>query len=871
MQPDASAGGTVGAGGRVGAGDRTGVVLVLFLASGAAALAYQVLWVRELGLIVGSTAQAAALAIAIFFTGIATGGWFWGRRSARTLRPLGTFGALEVGVSVTALGHLVLLDLVAALPATLHPLSGASPAVDLAAKVAVATVVLLPPAFLMGGTLPMMAEHVLRAGGRLGQRATLLYAVNTGGAAAGAVAAGFLLPPLLGYRTTYLVAVLVDLAVGVSALLLARRLAARAPAVGAAGAADDVGGAGPFPVRVVWAVALVSGTATLGVEVLWTRLFSQVLQNSVQTYALVLATFLVALSAGALVASALARVRRVAPELLLVGVLLASGVAVVVSGPLFAAATEGVRMVGVGLGWDAYLAAVALTTLTVMLVPGTVIGTVLPFLLRLLERERRGPGELVGRLVAINTAGAIAGSLAAGFVLLPLLGAARALVLTAAAYPLLAAAVLLAREGAERRPAAGFASAGLAAVVALTAVSAEPGALDPGATLRADETLVALRDGPAATVTVVERDGALTLRVNRSYILGGTATTHAERDQVVIPMLIHPDPRRVFVLGMGTGITAGAALSFDVDEVVVCELIGDVVTLAEEHFAPWSAGLFTDPRATVVADDGRSCLARSDRRYDLMVSDLFVPWQAGTGTLYTRELYEVARSRLDDGGLFVQWLPLYQIGRAELDVVAATMDAVFDDVVVLRGDLFARESIVGLVGSVGGPVVLDPDVIATRAAAVSVGVPREADAYVSLVARLYAGSITASGIVAGVEVDTDARGLVELRAPRTHRAAESGTSSFVVGRERERYYRELREALPVDDDPALALLSDAQRDAVRAGHLLSEAAWERARRRPVFAQILEDEAAELLPAGTAGLRSPSRTLLPPARTLGPVG
>lgn len=861
-------------------------MLVLFLASGAAALAYQVLWVRELGLIVGSTAQAAALAIAIFFTGIATGGWFWGRRSARTARPLGTFGALEVAVSVTALGHLVLLDLVTALPATLHPLSGASPAVDLAAKVAVATVVLLPPAFLMGGTLPMMAEHVLRAGGRLGQRATLLYAVNTGGAAVGAVAAGFLLPPLLGYRTTYLVAVLVDLAVGVSALLLARRLAVRAPVVvGEAGAdAADASGAvgtvgavaaedasGLFPVRVVWAVALVSGTATLGVEVLWTRLFSQVLQNSVQTYALVLATFLVALSAGALVASALARVRRIGPERLLVGVLLFSGIAVVASGPLFAAATEGVRMVGSGLGWDAYLAAVALTTLTVMLVPGTVIGTVLPFLLRLLERERRGPGELVGRLVAINTAGAIAGALAAGFVLLPWLGVARALVLTAAVYPLLAAAVLLAREGSERRPGGSFASAALAMVVALAAVTAPPGALDPGATLRADETLVALRDGPAATVTVVERDGALTLRVNRSYILGGTATTDAERDQVVLPMLIHPDPRRVFVLGMGTGITAGAALSFDVDEVVVCELIGDVVTLAQQHFAPWSAGLFTDPRATVVADDGRSCLARSDRRYDLMVSDLFVPWQAGTGTLYTRELYEVARSRLDDGGLFVQWLPLYQIGRAELDVVAATMDAVFDDVVVLRGDLFARESIVGLVGSVGGPVVLDPEVIATRAAAASVGVPREADAYVSLVARLYAGSITASGIVAGVEVDTDARGLVELRAPRTHRAAESGTSSFVVGRERERYYRELREALPVDDDPALALLSDAQRDAVRAGHLLSEAAWERARRRPVFAQILEDEAAGLLPAGTAGLRSPSRTLLPPARTLGPVG
>jgi spermidine synthase len=830
-----------------------------------------VLWVRELGLIVGSTAQAAALAIAIFFTGIASGGWFWGRRSTRAPRPLATFGVLEIAVAATALGHIFLLDLVAALPATLHPLSGAPDLVDLAAKVTVATLVLLPPSFLMGGTLPMMAEHVLRPGGRLGQRATLLYGVNTGGATIGAIAAGFLLPPLVGYRTTYLLAVLVDLTVGVVALMLARRLIPRAQAVPrsvhTAGLAPFMARPARSSVRMVWVIALASGTATLIVEVLWTRLFSQVLQNSVQTYALVLATFLLALSCGALVASALARLERIGPELLLAGLLLASGAAVAVSGPLFAAATEGVRMVGAGLGWNAYLATVALTTLTVMLVPGTVIGTVLPFLLRLLEREERGPGELIGRLVAINTVGAIAGSLVAGFVLLPWLGAARALLLTSALYALLAAVVLLAREGSELRPAAGLASAALASIVALLAVTAAPGALDPAATLRSDETLIAIRDGPAATVTVVERRGALTLRVNRSYILGGTASIDAERDQIVLPMLLHPDPRRVFVLGMGTGITAGATLAFDIEEVVVCELIDDVIVLAREHFAPWAAGLFDDPRATVVADDGRSCLQRSDRRYDLMVSDLFVPWQAGTGSLYTRELYEAARARLDPGGLYVQWLPLYQIGREELDVVAATMDAVFDDVVVLRGDLFGRESIVGLVGSVGGPVVLDPDVIASRAAAVDVGVRRDADAYVSLVTRLYAGSISNSGIVDGVDVDTDARALVELRAPRTHRAVEADVTTFVVGAERERFYSDLRDALAVDHDPALALLDGPQRDAVRAGHLLSEAAWERARRRPASAGILEAEAAELLPSGTAGIRSPSRALLPPPQAL----
>jgi len=841
------------------AGERTGVTLALFLVSGAAALAYQVLWVRELGLIVGSTAQAAAIAIAIFFTGIAWGGWFWGARSSRTERPLAGFGALEVGVAVTALGHLFLLDLVAALPTTLHPLSGASPVVDLAAKVAVAVVILLPPAFLMGGTLPMMAEHVLRAGGRLGQRATLLYAVNTGGAAIGAIGAGFLLPPLLGYRDTYLLAVLLDLLVGVGALTLARTPRAPGPVVGLTG--QPIGPRSPR--RIVWAVALVSGTVTLGVEVLWTRLFSQVLQNSVQTYALVLATFLLALSAGSFLASALARVRRLDPEMLLVGLLLASGVAVVASGPLFVAATEGMRTIGSGLGWNAYLAAVVLTTLTVMLVPGTMIGTVLPFLLRLLERDGRGPGELVGRLIAINTMGAIAGSLLAGFVLLPVLGSARALILVAAAYPALAAALLLSRERTSRSSALGVTSATLAAVLVVTAVSLGPGRLDPAATLRADEELIAIRDGAAATVTVVERSGTLTLRINRTYILGGTASIDAERDQIVLPMLMHHDPRRVFILGMGTGITAGAALAFDVEEVVVCELIGDVIELARTHFAPWTAGLFDDPRATIVADDGRSCLQRSDRRYDLIVSDLFVPWQAGTGSLYTRELYETARARLEPGGLYVQWLPLYQMGRQELDVVAATMDAVFDDVVVLRGDLFPRRSIIGLVGSVGRPIVLDPRVIASRAGAIDVGAHREHDEYVSLVARFYAGSISQSGMADAAEIDTDARGLIELRAPRTHRRAQAGELPFVVGAERERYYRALREGLAVERDPALQRFDSAGVDAVRAGHLLSEAAWERSRGRIAFAAALEAEATALLPSGTADIRSLSRTLLSP--------
>lgn len=871
-------------------GAHRALMMVLLVASGAAALSYQVLWVRELGLIVGSTAQAAALAVAIFFAGIALGGWIWGRRAARASRPLRAFGWLEIGVALTALGHLVMLDIVARLPAVLHPLSGAPPIVDLVAKVAVATVILLPPAILMGGTLPMMTEHLLRFGGRLGQRTAVLYAVNTGGAAIGAVVAGFVLPPMVGYRTTYLVAVGVDLTVGIVAVVVAastlsrRVLEPRSVRVGAATLGATRGRGRRWDPATVWVVAAVSGTATLAVEVLWTRLFSQVLQNSVQTYALVLSTFLLALSLGALVASWLCRVQRLSPVTILAGLLLASSVAVAVSGPLFVWATEGVRTVGVGLDWLAYLVAVASTTMTVILVPGVIIGSVLPFLLRLLERDARSPGELVGRLVAVNTLGAIGGALGAGFVLLPAVGTARALLWCAAVYPLLAVFVVVrARRGADApttaaepvavgaiRPLVRVGLVGVAVVaaggLAVSAASGStPAMLDPAATLQANETLVDLRDGPAATVTVVDRGGGLTLRVNRTYILGGSATVDPERDQVVLPMLLHPDPQRVFTLGMGTGISAGAALGAPVDELVVCELIGDVVDLAREHFGPWSGGLFTDPRATVVVDDGRSCLQRSDRRYDVVVSDLFIPWQAGTGSLYTRDMYAAARARIDPGGLFVQWLPLYQIGRDEFEVVAATMDDVFDDVVMVRGDLYASRSIVGLIGSVDGPIVFDPDVIADRAAIFDVGPVRAPEAYVSMVARMYVGNITHSGLVADAEVDTDAKGLVELRAPRTHRSVAAGNASFLVGAERERLYADLARSLPLDRDPALQRFNDDQRGAVAAGRMLSRAAWERALGRRTVADQLVGEAEQRLPAGTREIRSPSRALMAPPR------
>jgi spermidine synthase len=869
------------AGPRRRAGPTTALLLALFFASGFAALVYQVLWVRQIGLLVGSTAQAAALTIAIFFAGIAAGGWWWGRRAA-TVSPLRTFGLLELGVAVTALGHFVLVDAYAALYPFLFAAVGDVPALDTLSKAVIATLILLPPSFLMGGTLPMMGQHLVRARDRLATTGSALYAVNTAGSATGALAAGFVLPLLLGISGAYLLAVGVDLAVGLACLGIAARAQRPASTTGVEAARSAIIEASPpthvatsaaprrvpLPHGIIWAVAVLSGFVTLAVEVIWTRLFSQVLQNSAYTYALVLTAFLIALSLGAGLAGLLARQRRVQPEVVLTGLLLLAGTATAASPWLFDRATGGLSYLGADLGWNGYVLAVAGLAIPVLLLPGVVLGTVLPYLLRLLQDGARAPGEALGRLVAGNTVGAIAGALGAGFVILPAIGAWRGLLLLAAVYPMLVTALAAARLLRTRRadPAARVRRLGTVATAGVVMVGLL--ALDvPGPTGSAHaparehrgERMVEAREGSQANVAVIGRGRDRLIRVDSTYTLGGSRGRHTEQNQSVIPLLTG-EASSVFYLGMGTGITAGAALDFPVERVVVCELIADVVELAEAHFARWTRGLFDDDRVTVHAEDGRSCLRRSPERFDLVISDLFTPWQAGTGNLYTVEHYRTARERLAPGGRMVQWVPLYQVSPRELAIIAATMDEAFEQVTMWRGDLFAERSIVALVGQADA-TPLDPSVIAARRGRCRG--PRTSPLPSSR--RSPCATTRATSPPRGSSLlrpgNTDTRPLIEYLAPRTHREVRAGTSTFVVGEERERLYAALREAVDVEDDPHLVRLDARQRGYVRAGDAASRAAWLAADGRDVESAAAEAEEAELVPTGALAERSPARALL----------
>ena len=807
------------------------LLAVLVFLSGAASLVYEVLWLKELGLLFGSTAYAASTTLAVFFLGLAVGGAVFGRLSPRLRSPLRTYAWLELGIAASAVAYFLLLAIYFRLYGPLYDALVDRPAAFNAARMALATLALLPPAALMGGTLPVLGQHLVRRPDELGRIGSFLYAVNTLGAAAGAFLAGFVLPLALGFDRAYLLAMAVNVAVAV----LAWRLAAsdeqpgtprrdlptdnglhrsRGKAPRGRPAASPAANAS-CPAWLLATVACLSGAFALGLEVLWTRMFAQVLQNSVYTFSIILVVFLAALATGSAIANRLCRVRA-APGQVLWLLLTLSGLGVAVIPFGFHDLTGGLGTLVTGDGWLVYVFSIFANTALLLFVPAALLGSAFPYLLRAAEGSRAEPGAIIGRLNALNTGGAVVGSLTAGFVLLGSIGLWNSMRLFAFGYLVLALAACWngwRTPGARLLPAAATIGA-----VALLGTLIDASRL-PVVNVNTDrgERLLETWEGPDGVVAVLERPGNRRIKVNNFYTLGGTASIEHEQNQALLPLMTHPRPRAVFLLGLGTGITAGAALRHPVERLLVCEIAADVIAAAAAWFDAPSGGLFNDPRATVRACDARNHLLGTTERFDAIIADLFVPWRAGVGNLYSREHFEASRERLAPGGLFVQWLPLYQLSRREFEVVARTMLTVFEQVTVWRGSFAAERPVLALIGA-AGPTTLDADVIDWNGQYLSGGRRLPASTSLAVTLPFYAGNLSAAdGLIPPGPINTDDRPLVEYLTPVTQRDERTGATAWFNSAALGAFLRRLHELVPPERDPHLRLLTAAQRDFVVAG------------------------------------------------------
>lgn len=633
---------------------RGAIAASLLFLSGTAALIYQVLWIKQLSLVVGVEVHAITAAIGSFFAGLGFGGLVLGRLADRVARPARLYAALELAVAVLAVATTLILARFAPGFAALEDRS-----LWLAWPVVIALVGL--PAFLMGGTVPALTRALAPSKERIGRVGGSLYAANTAGAIVGALLPAFVLIPSLGVQGTAIAAAVMNLLAGAVALTLDSR--DRDVAVQPASVSR------PFEPDAHLALILyaVAGGVALGYEVVWSQIVVQFISTRSFAFSVVLATYLAGLVLGAMISGRfVGRLRR---PWLAFGVLIAmAGLVALLEIALLGrwlaiVQTQAEFLV---LGWTGNALAgmsarFAVAGASVVLAPTILLGAAFPIALRLVANGK-DLGRDIGAVSAFNTVGGILGSVVTGFVLIPFLG----LVHTLAALALVASAIGLiaaSRELPAYRVGVVIA-AGLAFGTVLFSFVTPSDRLAELLAQSRRGALTFYEESRGGTVAVLEQSLGRN-RFKRLYIQGVSNSGDAMpsrrymRLQALLPLLIHADePRSALVIGLGTGITAGALLQYPtLERRVVAELLPAVVRAAAQFDG--SYGATSDPRLEVRLSDGRRELLRSAERYDLITLEPPPPAAAGVVNLYSRDFYTLAASRLGREGIVAQWLPLH--------------------------------------------------------------------------------------------------------------------------------------------------------------------------------------------------------------------
>jgi spermidine synthase len=660
--------------------DRTyAATAACFVLSGVAGLLYQTIWSRQYSLVLGTSEAAVSVVLAVYMLGLALGAaiiprWMHGAGA----RPLRLFALLELGIAVCAFAIPPLLALVGDwYVAVAGGLPDPPSAVGALPRLyfALACLLLLVPTMLMGATLPVLAGFAVRSAADTGPRIAGLYAANTLGAAAGALAGGWWLVPDFGLRISTAVAMALNLLVMAGAFAISRGSPPRAPhaappaATGNTLLADRLRALLPL-------LGLVSGFVALTYEVLWTRMLSHALGSSLAAFSTMLASFLLGIGLGSL-----ASTRRLSTR----GAALA-----------FAATQVGVAVAAAAaqlwlgrMPTDLAPGALATRALLAMLPATLFMGAAFPLLIRLLGDRGVDSTLATGRIYAFNTIGAVAGAITAGMWLIPTLsfeGTARLTV----ALSLAAAVVALWSLTDVARPMKAAATAA-AMAAALLFRPPLPGAIID-ASLVDDSTAGEQRFlavGRSATVLVKERDdGGFYLRTNglpeaTVRRVGAPPVRHSQRWLAALPIAARPEATSMLVVGLGGGVAVeDIPARFKTLDVV--ELEPRVIDANADFASLRAHDPLADPRLRLIENDARNALVLTDRRYDILVSQPSHPWTSGSANLYSRGFLELARSRLTPDGVLLVWINAQFIDEALLRDIAVTVTAVFPQVRLYR-------------------------------------------------------------------------------------------------------------------------------------------------------------------------------------------
>jgi spermidine synthase len=632
---------------------RSALTRAIFFLSGSAGLIYEVVWSRLLKEVFGVTAYAIAVVLATYLGGLALGAWVLGPKVDRARRPLRLYGQLEIATGVLALLGAPLLrffepiDRLAATHLAPDSLS------LIGIRLVVSSLLILPPTIAMGATLPAMTKAMVPRLGRLSRELAFLYALNTAGAVLGCLLTGAVLIRTIGVHPSLWLAALVNFAVGAAAFALS-------PGEAVVEAEARPIETRPAQTGLLVAVAL-GGAASLALEVIWTRVLVLVLGGSTYAFVTMLAVFLAGIALGSFVLHLF--VDRLREPRRVFGTLQAAiAISVLATIPAMnALVTESqVWLYRLELSWVQLMLARFGIAALIMVVPTTLIGMSFPLAARLHVGSVERMGEGLGQVYGANTLGNIAGAVLGGFVLLPLAGMHRGLVLLTALNLAAAAWGFWPRERMGRWiSGTAFGAAGLC-VLAIVATW-KPPAFRSIEEEPFDRTLF-YEEGLVSTVKVLQRasDGEQRVMLVDNVRIGQSTRGVDYKQQVLahFPFLLAPRVERVLSIGLGTGIAAGEAARHPGARVDCVELSPSVIEGAK-HFAAFNGDVLHDPKVRVIADDGFSFLKRSPLRYDAIVSDgKSRLGETGNSTFFSQEFYRAASDHLSDDGTMLQWMPL---------------------------------------------------------------------------------------------------------------------------------------------------------------------------------------------------------------------
>lgn len=775
------------------------LLLPVFFLSGFAALIYEVIWARMLTLVFGSTVEAVSAVVAAFMAGLAMGSYFMGKWADRRSNTLFIYSITELCIGIASLSLYFIILFIPDMYSSFHETININNNLTLfhGGTYILEFILIFVPTTLMGATFPLMVKSYVTSRNYVGEGMSVIYTINTLGAVFGTFFTGFLLIPWLGIRATVFIAVSINILLAAASILINRfqsppfsdpvPSSALSSASHLARPIESSHHILPSP-SVAFSVLLVlclSGFASLAYQVAWTRVLTLVIGNSVYAFTTILTTFLIGISLGSF--AFIRRIDGVKDKILLLGILqLLLCFSVVGMLPmmdslpaLFLALFRSLPTNFIGTVFIEFV-----VTFTVILVPAILMGATFPVAARIYVGMVDNIGEGLGRLYSANTVGAIFGSFLTGFVFIPALGLQNT-ILFISTLNLFSSVLLVGQAkmfGKAWRVAVSAISIFLFIYYATTIHTWNRNIMNRGVYLYAewlkklpdtggglaefsDEfKLLFYEEGRGGTVAVTRTQNALSLQINGKSDAGTNSEDMVTQTMLsVLPLLAHPNPGELAIIGLGSGVSLGAAERFPVKKIDCIEILPEVVK-ANRYFSKFNHNALDDSRANMIIADGRQHLSTNKKRYDIVISEPSNPWITGVSNLFTMEFFKISKESLKEGGIMCQWIHLYAIDTAELKTLLNTFRTIFPQVTVWA---FSPNDLI-ILGS-RQPIKLDNDRLrmafsthAIKEELLRIGITRQEE----IESAHLMGNKEVNRFCRRARLNTDDRPIIEFEAPK---------------------------------------------------------------------------------------------------------